>query len=250
VYNSHDLGSFTIILALAFHCALQAQQPAADPWTFTPQNYQDLVKGGSGFSYDPDSDWFPQELKDNLTATLKHVLDPSLKPPSISEISVKDFFHGHVVCPLPCSGEQTKALTTFYAAERAARKEIAGMESFFPTQDNLAKWKQIVKQDEQNAAILLKACLQKGCGIVYHTFEYNTPQGMQPGDPRRNIFTPNGKDAKPEHFKPPKEDNASSFLDKYCFIANFGFVIDKNGKIHVTTGSGSELGTVTGVVPK
>jgi hypothetical protein len=99
------------------------------------------------------------------------------------------------------------------------------------------------------AGKLLKDCLKAGCGVVYHTYEYNAPAGMKFGDPRRNIYTPNGAGGKPQGFTPPDENNASSYMQNYCVVLQFAFLIDSSGKIHVTTGTVGELSAITGVPP-
>lgn len=240
-------------VALALACGLPLQ--AAEDWNFTPTNYQDLINSGKDLDFDGDSDWFPRELKDNLKATLKKVLDPKTQPTNTEGINEKDFYHGHVVCPKPCSDEQKKAREGFGKAEEDLKKNAMGTTVPKINEETLPKWRETMKAVQQAAAATLKVCLGKGCGVVYHTFEEISPAGSKPGefkvgDPRRNLFTPNGPGGMPKGFTPPDMDRAGTYDERYCDILQFAFLIDKQGHIHVTTGSHYELSGITGNPPK
>lgn len=235
-------------LAAAIVLGLAPAHAQKEDWNFSPTDYQNLTSGGGDLSYDGDSDWFPSELKDNLKATLKKVLDPKTKPANTDGVNTKDFYHGHVVCPKPCTDAQTAAKEAYYKAEKNSEKEAMGETASKVTADNMAKWKQAVKAMTDAASTMLKACLGKGCGVVYHTYEASGPP-MKVGDPRRNLYTPNEANATPAGFKPPDENNASSYSDNYCVVLQFAFLVDKKGHIHVVTGSTKELSAVTGVPP-
>lgn len=238
-----------IILLFGLSLVGSATSAAAEDWNFTPTNYNDLMSGGGDLTYASDSDWFPQELKDNLKTTLKQALDPKTQPRNTDGVNTKDFYHGHVVCPKPCTDAQTNAIEAWNKAEKAAKTEGMGKEYPTITKEKMAKWKDTMKKVQAAAAAALKSCLKEGCGVVYHTYEENTPKGMKYGDPRRNLYTPNGAGGKPTGFTPPDEGNASSYMQNYCVVLQFAFLVDSSGKIHVTTGTKAELSAITGVPP-
>lgn len=237
---------FPVLLAVAFACA--APLAWAEDWDFTPADYRALTQGGGDLGYEADSDWLPQEIRDNLGKTLKKVLDPATQPAHTAGVNTKDFYHGHVVCPKPCTEKQRVAIRTYLQGARAAR--IAGMGKDSPTitASNMAQWKQSIKAVQDLATALLRDCLVTGCGVVYHTFEASGPR-MQPGDPRRNLHTPNGASGSPTGFTPPEVNNASSYSDNFCVVMQFAFLIDERGRIHATVDSTRELATVTGIPP-
>ena len=220
-------------------------------WNFTPEDYGKLVQKGGDLGYDADSDWLPQELKDNLKITLKQVLDPKTNKRNTAGVNTKDFYHGHVVCPKPCGDECKAARKEYKAANKTATESIDKLGKI--TKDNVDKLKEAVAAEAKAATAALKNCLKSGCGVVYHTYEVKRPPELKdkPNDPRTNLFTPNGG-TKAEEFTAPTKSDGSSFEDennyqnKYCLLLQFAFLIDKNGKIHVVPGTFDRLPAVTG----
>jgi hypothetical protein len=75
------------------------------------------------------------------------------------------------------------------------------------------------------------------------------PADIKAGDPRRNWWTPNETNI-PESFAPPNPDFAPSYSigpdAPFIHVFEFGFLIDRNGEVHIRPGSLRELSTVTG----
>jgi hypothetical protein len=217
-----------VVVCLLAVLSLISKTAHADDWNFTPTDYQNLTNGGGDLSFASDADWLPQELKDNLMKTLKHVLRKDTT--NTEGVNTKDFYHGHVVCPKPCKEEQNKPRQAY---EKAAKD----YEDKHPKTDEetVKAWKaSLVKEEEKLLGDLLKLCVKTGCGVVYHTYETSKPKGMDADDPRRNIFTPtgNGKEDTPHEFKPTPapgstRDAYDDFAGKYCFLFEFAFLIDK-----------------------
>jgi hypothetical protein len=216
-----------------------------DEWNFTPADYGNLTAGGGDLVLDADSDWVPVDIGGNLLATLKKVLDPGRNPPSTAGVNVLDFFHGHVACPKPCAEElKNDAQACRKANEETASAALGGNFSNDVTSENLERFKDAKKRADARASELLKKHFKTGCVVIYHTYEFNPPDGMKHGDPRRNIMTPMG--GEPVGYSPPDPDDASSWMRNYCDLIQIAFLIDRQGKVHVTTGSTKDLSKVAG----
>lgn len=224
--------------------------PAApvEDWNFTPAEYAALLKGQGQLQMAVDSGWFPPQLQANLLALLSYVLDPKLAPSSTEGVNVKDLYHGHVALPKGTAipSDLTKKMALFEVVEKKVNLEVFGTDYPAVTAANLAKYKEATEKELLPAAkeVLEELLKVKGAVVIYHSFESSGPS-MKPGDPRRNIKVPLDTN-KPEHFRPPDENNASSYTEQFTPILHFSFLVDFSGRVHVRTGSTSELSTVTG----
>lgn len=213
-----------------------------EDWDFTPEDYEEVSQA---ISFADDSAWLPQKYKDNLLATLRWALSPDRRPPVTEGINTRDFYHGHVVCPWPCdfSEELRRARDAYFRAEERM-SEIGDL-----TEGNLAQFSEAVRAAEQAASEVLTILCRSSdnCSIIYHTYEYRSPSdgGIRAGDPRRNIKTDFPGNS-PAPYSPPDGNDAGSYSRNYCHVFQFAFLIDRNGRIHVTTGSTRELSKVTG----
>lgn len=211
----------------------------ADPKSinFTPTDYEALTKDNKSLTFDKDSDWLPQEIKDNLKTTLEFVLDPKKKKRNTAGINYKDFYHGHIVCPWPCGEEQIKLRDEVI-------KNMETEDYYFHDFDaeevkkSPKKANELLTKDKNAAKNLLSKCLSKDCGVVYHTFEPTRPDDdkeMKSNDKRRNLYTPMG--GKPEEFEGTEGANETKldqkYEGKYCLVLQINFLIDKAGAIHV-----------------
>lgn len=233
------------VLAVLLLGPSAAPAQAAEDWDFTPGEYGSLQGQGGDLELAGDSAWVPDKLKSNLLKTLKFALDPKRKPPVTAGVSVKDFYHGHIACPKPCPKATVTALSAFRKAQEAREGAALGGEWFDDvTRANLERYGQALNEGEEAAGRLLQSLLKDDCKVIYHTYEYSAPKGMKTNDKRRNIKTPIGP-GPPAGFVPPKV-SASSWTQNYCPILQFAFLVDQNGKVHVTLGSTRELSAVTG----
>jgi hypothetical protein len=224
--------------------------PVAEDWNFTPAEYAALVKGHGQLQMAVDSGWFPPQLQANLLALLNYVLDPNLTPSSTSGVNVKDLYHGHVALPkaTPIPPDLRTKMNAFEAAETKVNQDVFGKDYPDVTAANVAKYAEATVRDLLPAAkaVLEQLLKVNGAVVVYHSFEdASTRPGMKVGDPRRNIMVPLDTN-KPVHFTPPDENNASTWMRNYTEILQFSFLVDAGGKVHVRTGSTSQLSTVTG----
>ncbi|HEU4511087.1 MAG TPA: DUF4157 domain-containing protein [Pyrinomonadaceae bacterium] len=225
----------------------------ADDWDFTPADYEALSSGGKKLKVSSDSAWFPAPLQENLLATLNFLLGPTKGPRGTHGVNIRDFYHGHVVIkkqkeddflPENVAGK----VGTYFAHQKAEYTKALGKEFNPVTQENLPEFTQAVKRTSATATDLLNEALkEKGVAIVYHTFEErkHRPSDIKSGDPRRNYVTPLDTN-KPESFSPPNPDSANSYSKQYAHVFEFGFLIDRNGEVHIRPGSIREFSTFTG----
>jgi hypothetical protein len=224
---------------------LWISHPAADDWTFTPGEYGTLTGGGGDLTLHADSDWVPPAIRDNLLKTLKTLLDPKRDPPSTAGVSVRDLYHGHIVCPRPCPEELVAAISALAKADDVDDAAALGGESWGPvTAGNLERFVEAKRRSEARTRELVSKFFREDCAIIYHTYEYNMPDGMTVGDPRRNILTP--FDGDPRGFIPPDGKDPVSYTRKYCTLAQIVFLVDETGQVHVTTGTVADLSKVVG----
>lgn len=226
----------------------------ADDWDFTPADYAALTSGKKKLRVSSDSAWFPAPLQENLLATLNYLLGPTEGPRGTHGVNVRDFYHGHVVIKkqkeddfLP-ENVQSKLGTYFAQKEAQYSKALGGREFNRVTQENLPEFTKAVQRTTAIATEVLKEALkEKGVGVVYHTFEErkHRPRDIKSGDPRRNYVTPLDTN-KPQPFSPPEPDRASSYTKEYAHVFEFGFLIDRNGEVHIRPGSIREFSTFTG----
>jgi uncharacterized protein DUF4157 len=242
----------------------QTEKPIAGPpedWDFTPEDYAELTAGKKQLRISSDSSWFPQPFAENLLGTLNYLLGPTEGERGTYGVNVFDFYHGHVC--IKKTKEQLKAgeqfppksleipLGTAGGAHTSAESVIGGSTGRV-TQENLPEWTKAVQRSLPAAGEALTATAkEKNAGIVYHTMEEkeHRPADIKAGDPRRNWWTPNETN-KPESFAPPNPDFAPSYSigpdAPFIHIFEFGFLIDRNGEVHIRPGSLRELSTVTG----
>jgi hypothetical protein len=240
----HALVPATVLLVLLLYPFVAI----AEDWDFTGADLDGLTASGGDLDYADDSDWFPDGLKDNLKKTIKKVLKPDpgdSAAPKSDGVNVRDFYHGHIGCPKPCTAEYRRKVAEFDQRRRALMAGALGGNWFDRvTEQNLEAFSAAMDQVELDAAALLEDCWKDGCVVIYHTYELNTPAGMGVSDPRRNVRTPKGGD--PEPYRPPDQTSASSWMQTYCNCLQFAFLISEDGKIHVTVGTINNLSTVTG----
>lgn len=137
------------------------------------------------------------------------------------------------------------AISALGAADTADAAKALGGASYNPvTEENLKAFVEAKRRSEVRTRDIIAKFFREDCVIIYHTYEIHSPQGMKVGDPRRNIRTPNS--GKPGGFVPPDPNNSSSYLNDYCHLAQIAFLIDEQGKVHVTTGTTFDLSKVTG----
>ena len=226
----------------------------ADDWNFTPEDYAQLSSGGKKLRVSSDSAWFPAPLQENLLATLNVLLGPTQGPRGTHGVNVNDFYHGHVVIKkqedddfLPDNVQSR--LNTYFAHQKAEySKALGGKDYNRVTEKNLPQFTEAVKRTSATATVLLNEALkEKGVGVVYHTFEERShrPKDIKSGDPRRNYVTPLDTN-KPQSFSPPDPDSAASYSKQYAHVFEFGFLIDRNGEVHIRPGSIREFSTFTG----
>ena len=226
----------------------------ADDWDFTPEDYAQLTSGGKKLKVSSDSAWFPAPLQENLLATLNSLLGPTEGPRGTHGINIRDFYHGHVVIKkqkqddfLP-DNVQSK-LSTYFAQQKGEYTKALGGKDFNPvTPETLPAFTEAVKRTSEVATdVLNEALKEKGVAVVYHTFEEakHRPPEIKSGDPRRNYVTPLDTN-KPQPFSPPDPDRASSYSKEYAHVFEFGFLIDRNGEVHIRPGSIREFSTFTG----
>jgi hypothetical protein len=211
----------------------------------TPAKYETLKNAGRSLTFGSDSSWFPKPLQDNLKRTLDMVLT-SKNPACTEGVNVRDFYHGHVIIP------RNKTTPAFHATirefnaktEELEAKALGGHDYDPVTKENIKAFAEAVQQTEQRATPLLNEALKvDGAAVLYHTFESNTPTGMMPGSSTRNILTPIV--GSPRGYK-GSESSADQYLNQYCHVLQFAFLVDEKGVVHVTVGSTKHLSRVTG----
>jgi hypothetical protein len=237
--------------------AKETNAPAED-WDFTPEDYAQLSTGKKQLRISSDSSWFPKPFGDNLLATLSYLLGPTEGPRGTYGVNVQDFYHGHVCIKkekLEDEGYPPTSVTdkigTYHGVSAGAEAVLGGATGRV-TQENLPAYTQAVKRSLPAAGdVLNEAVKVKNVGVVYHTMEEkeHRPADIKAGDPRRNYWTPLDTN-KPEPFAPPDPDFAPSYSigpkAPFIHVFEFGFLIDRNGEVHVRPGSLRELSTVTG----
>jgi hypothetical protein len=229
----------------------------ADDWDFTPDDYAQLSAGKKKLRVSSDSSWFPEPFQANVLATLNYLLGPTEGERGTYGVNVRDFYHGHV-CIKKEKLEQegfpptnvTDKIGTYHGYKTSAEATIGGLTGRV-TEQNLPAYTQAVQRSLPAAGDALnEAAKVKNVGIVYHTFEEkeHRPE-MRSGDPRRNYWTPNDTNT-PEGFTTPDPDFAPSYSigpkAPFIHVFEFGFLVDRNGEVHIRPGSLRELSTVTG----
>lgn len=237
----------------------KAKPAAPDDWDFTPQDYAELSAGKKQLRVSSDSSWFPKPFQDNVLATLNYLLGPTEGPRGTYGVNVRDFFHGHVCIKKDKENMEERfppvsvsdKIGTYLGAEKAADLVIGG-ETGRVTQQNLPAYTEAVKRSLPAAGDALNEAVKvKNVGIVYHTMEEKAyrPADIKAGDPRRNYWTPNDTN-QPESFSPPDPNFAPSYSigpnAPFIHVFEFGFLVDRNGEVHIRPGSLRELSTVTG----
>lgn len=226
----------------------------ADDWNFTPEDYAQLTSGGKKLKVSSDSAWFPAPLQENLLATLNSLLGPTAGPRGTHGINIRDFYHGHVVIKKQKEDDFLPAnvadkLGTYFGQQKGEYSKALGGKDFNRvTPENLPAFTEAVKRTSKVATdVLNEALKEKGVAVVYHTFEEakHRPPEIKSGDPRRNYVTPLDTN-KPQPFSPPDPDHASSYSKEYAHVFEFGFLIDRNGEVHIRPGSIREFSTFTG----
>jgi len=221
-----------------------------EDWCFTRDDYAALLKKGGELTFGKDSAWFPKTLQENLKTTLDFVLT-SENPVRTTGISIEDFFHGHILMSKIGSEELTtlrQKIRDYRKESSAIRAEALGGDRFADiTEENLDAYIQGVKNAEKLARPLIDEALKvPGGAVLYHTFEYNLPEGMKPGSPVRCILTPIGEE--PRGYDPSGTENGFKFFDYYRQVVVFTFLVDQNGVIHVTLGLTRDLSKATGEI--
>lgn len=222
----------------------------AEDWDFTLADYKKLKTAKQDLKFDTDSSWVPSKLQENILATIKFVLT-AIKPERTKGVNTKDFFHGHLVIPNDAVPKGfAKKISTFTSDKRQLEADALGGDwANDVTKSNLGAFTKAMKNVEKLATPLLTdAIAVKGAAVIYHSFEYNMPDGMKAGDPVRNIKTDIG--ANPAGFSPPDPNGASSYLKDFTAVLQFAFLVDEKGIIHVTVGTISNLSKVTGTALK
>jgi hypothetical protein len=228
------------LLVTALVVFVWAGRPFADDWNFTPADFGNLTSDGGDLELHADSAWLPDAVRDNLIKTLKKLLDPNLDPPSTAGVNVSDFYHAHVVCPRPCAEELLAARSDMRRTDEADELKVLGYR-LVVTNGNLERFIEIKRQAEARARDFIVKFYGKDCAVIYHTYETNSPRGMSTDDPRRNIITP--REGEPRGLT---EQEASRFLEDWCVLTQIAFLIDEEGKVHVTTGTTFDLSKVIG----
>jgi hypothetical protein len=225
---------------------------ATEDWDFTAQDYKALRDTGNDLEMADDSSWVPKKLRDNLLKTLKWALDPKRDPRVTDGVNIRDFYHGHICCPPPC--EEKKLVLEFLEQKDELTADALGGKWYDPvTEENLEAFAEAMGEVERLAADLLNKILKDDCVVIYHTYEADsTPEGeekeLDRDDPRRNIRVPIGE-GDPKGYSPPDGfDPHGGFgvFAEYCCSIQFAFLIDRNGRVHVTIGALKELSKVTG----
>jgi hypothetical protein len=228
-----------------------------EDWDFTPDDYAELTAGKKQLRVSSDSSWVPQPFQDNVLATLNYLLGPTQGERGTYGVNVRDFFHGHVVIKKDNLDEKfppdnvADAIQAYNAKETAEYTKALGSTYGKVTQENLPAFSQAVKRTLPAAGDVFKASAGvRNVGVVYHTFEIPEfrPE-MRSGSPRRNYFTPNATN-KPEPFATPDLDKAPSYTigpnAPFIHVFEFGFLIDRNGEVHITPGSVREFSSFVG----
>lgn len=230
------LGSLLVLLSILL--TMPAAFAAGEDWNFTVDDYARLVKSGGKLTFASDSAWFPREFRENLVATLEYVLDPNLKPSSTDGVNLTDFYHGHIACDGSINGVRVMGDDT---DSPFAKRGLKYYDT--PTSKTLARYRAAVIGAEKNVGKKLRQMLSEGsCKnlvVVYHTYEYSGPR-MSPGDSRRNLLTRLGA-SRPEHYTPPDTASASSWVKDFVGVFQFAFLVDKDGRIHVTISTTTQL---------
>ena len=230
----------------------------ADDWDFTPEDYAQLSAGKKQLRVSSDSSWFPEPFQANLLATLNYLLGPTEGERGTYGVNVRDFYHGHVCIKKENLDQEgypptnvTDKIGTYHGYRTRAEAKIGGGTGFV-TQENLPAYTQAVKRSLPAAGDALNEVMkEKNVGVIYHTMEEkeHRPAGIKAGDPRRNYWTPLDTN-KPESFAPPDPDFAPSYSvgprAPFIHVFEFGFLVDRNGEVHIRPGSLRELSTVTG----
>ena len=222
-----------------------AKSPALADWDLTPAKYEALKKAGRSLTFGSDSSWFPKPLQDNLKRTLDMVLT-SKNPVRTEGVNVNDFYHGHVIIPRDKTTAALHATIREFNAktEELDAKALGGHHYDPVTKENMKAFAEATQQTEQRATPLLNEALKvDGAAVLYHSFESNTPAGMMPGSSARNIFTPIV--GSPRGYN-GSESSADQYLDQYCHVLQFAFLVNEKGVVHVTVGSTKNLSRVTG----
>jgi len=219
--NNMKKSAILVLITILVFCGFQATafgqiSNKIPDWRFTPEDYDALIKGGGDLTFAPDSDWVPKEVKDNIKETIKDLLDPKKEKRNTTGVFLQDFYHGHVVVER-LNKEAREAQEKMDEKSKKVNGLIKGDK---PSVEEMGKWQEAVATEKKVATDVLDKVIKGKWGILYHTFELNKPQDMDPNDPRRNLFTPAGGK--------PKEGAVD-----WPVIMDIEFLIDKNGNIHV-----------------
>ncbi|MEL6813162.1 MAG: DUF4157 domain-containing protein, partial [Bacteroidota bacterium] len=230
-----------------------------EDWDFTPADYKKLKAKKRKLRFKKDSAWVPKKLKKNIVKTIKFVLK-SKKPKRTTGINKRDFYHGHLVVPYIGKHRKYKDYDKYKKKrEKLNQKKLnfnkkseamigvalGGKHTNKVTSKNLKSFsKTMTKVEKMAKPIARKALKLKGAAVIYHTFEHNTPSGMNLGSSIRNIRTPIG--GNPSGYSGPDKNDASSYVDDdYLHILEFTFLVDEKGVIHVSVGGINSLSRIT-----
>ncbi len=229
--------------------ATPAKESQPEDWNFTPSDFAKLVEAKKKLKMASDSTWVAQKLQDNIIATLNHLLDPNLTPSATTGVSVEDLYHGHLALPKSATFAPAlrEAKKEFEAEEEKVEKDVLGGTTLDVPAAKVPAYTKAMKERllPKLAVVFNEAAKVTGAVVIYHTFEHNMPAGMKVGDPRRNWKTPLDTNV-PEPYSPPDINNASSWMREFSNVIQFSFLVDREGGIHVRTGSDFILSTVTG----
>ncbi len=222
-----------------------------EPWNYTPAQYKENIKKGIYLTFSEDSYWFPELLRQDFLSTLEYILSEEDGIIRTRGVNMEDFNHCHILCSGKCTNELENITLNFERNFRMERSLAMGGggkydESF--TRANLYGANLVIVKYEKIAANIINYLINSNkCNrpaILCHTFEENTPKEMRYGDPRRNIITFLGE--KPNGYSPPDIDYASSYTQEFCHVLQIPFLIDSNGKIHITVGVDTNVNRFTG----
>ena len=230
-------------------------------WNFTPSDYTKLKALGRDLRFSERSQWLPIELQESLMGVLKFTLDESLAPSSTAGINRMDFYHGHLNCV--SFNVRLQELGRKIESNKTEAFEAVGLKWFeMPTKKTYKAWAPIIDRLDAANGELLREMIRNGdCDnalVQYHTFEYNNAEhGVAVNDMRRHLSMRLG-DRSNSVLRETEKPQPSIFEFKidlleaekpvsYFNMFNFGFLIDREGVIHVTEGSQLGLHRFTGV---
>jgi RHS repeat-associated protein len=218
-------------------------------WIFTREDYNRLIKSGGKLQFSEKSKELPEALRNNLLNTLNTLLGETKQEPGTNEVSIMDFYHGHIVVPKqysdPFSIEQFNTITNVqgagvvYHTYELSSPRKTELEPIDPLRNYLTLFS-TNKPESYNPPPLTKDEAEKKYNKMMQNYiEWN----IRPG---KLVTETDFKNKKGKLVKRPDDywsvivNPASTYTYNYYMVSQFSFLIDKTGTIFLSLNSGND----------